>query len=164
MKNPKQLKKSEISSLRITLLQQQGGRCPICKKCITDPCLDHEHKKRLGGSGLIRGVVCRTCNSFIAKAENNCLRCKIELKQLPHVLRSIADYLEQPHKPFIHPKEAPKPKKLQKSSYNQLIRRMVIDGVGLKKGLPPKYPKSGKLTKTLEKLYEKVEIEPQFYK
>ncbi len=160
--SPIQLKSKDIPGLREKILwDYQDGICPICEKAVKDPCLDHHHVKRIGGTGLIRGVLCRTCNSFIAKAENNCVRFNISRQELPDILRATADYLEAEQYPYLHPSEAPKPKKLMKSSYNKLKKAY--------KGLPvrspfPNFPKSGKLIKPLENLYKFYDIEPEFYK
>jgi hypothetical protein len=155
---PKQLKSTEIPKLREKLLEKQNGICPICKRDIKDACLDHSHTKRIKGTGFIRGVLCRTCNVFIAKSENNCARYGIAQNDLPTILRSCAIYLERPHHPYIHPSERPKERKLKKSSYNKL--RKSYSG----KAKFPEYPKSGRLTKQLKQLFNKYNIEPEFYK
>jgi hypothetical protein len=53
----KQLKVSDVPKIREKLLKEQNYTCPICFQKITDPCLDHHHKKRIKGTGLIRGVL-----------------------------------------------------------------------------------------------------------
>ena len=60
--------------------------CPICKKKITSPVVDHEHSSRIFGTGRIRDTICSNCNVFIAKVENNCKRYGIVLEELPEVL------------------------------------------------------------------------------
>ncbi len=156
--NPVQLKHSDVPSIRGDLLKQQNGVCPICNREIKDPCLDHSHTRRNKGSGLVRGVLCRACNVLVAKMENNCVRYGIVHMELPDVLRNMATYLEQTDLPMIHPSEAPKPKLLKKSSYNKL--KKVYEG---RAKFPP-YPKSKRLTKDLERLFCKHELEPEFYK
>ena len=74
------------------------------------------------------------------------------------MLRNIADYVEKPHYPLMHPTEAPKIPKLKKSSYKKL--KKVYDG----RAKFPKYPKQKKLTVGLKALFEKYGIEPEFYK
>jgi len=88
----KQLTANDVPLIRAKILKEQNSICPICKKEVKDPCLDHHHKKRIKGSGLIRGVLCRNCNSFIAKSENGAMRCGIQNKDLPFILRNIADF------------------------------------------------------------------------
>jgi hypothetical protein len=149
-----QLSWADVESIRSILSHEQQGICPICKKKLNNPCLDHQHTKKVKGSGQIRGVICRSCNVLLGKIENNCARYSVSQQELPKVLHNMAKYLEKEHLPYLHPSEAPKPKKLKKSSYNKL------------KALStkcPTYPRSGKLTKALERLYAEYEIEPEFY-
>ncbi len=158
MDEPIQLRQCDIPTVRNVLLTEQEGICPVCNREINDPCLDHSHTRRNEGSGLIRGVLCRACNVLVAKVENNCVRYGVVHMALPEVLRSMADYLEQPDLPMIHPSEAPKPKLLKKSSYNKL--KKAYQG---RAKLPP-YPKSKRLTKELERLFCKHGLDPEFYK
>ncbi len=169
MKTMRQLKSSDVPKLRKFLLKKQDDKCPICSKEIKDACLDHSHIKRIKGTGLIRGVLCRTCNVFIAKSENNCTRYGIKQVDLPTILRACAAYLERKHLPYIHPSEAPKPPKLMKSSYNKLCKKhhaylLLHNGKGESPCKLTPFPKSGKLTKPLEKLFEFHNLEPGFYK
>lgn len=154
----KQLKNKDIPEIREKILKEQKGICPICEEEVNAPCLDHEHVKKIRGSGQIRGVICRNCNIFIAKAENNSIRCGVKIKNLPKILRNIADYLEKQQYPYIHPTEAPKVKQLKKTSYKKL--KKVYD----KKRKFPPYPKSKKLTKELSLLFKEYNIKPEYYK
>lgn len=158
-----QLKCSDIKKIRDKLCEEQNWICPICKRPIDNPVLDHQHKKRIKGSGLVRGVLCRSCNVFIAKAENNCIRYAIGYDKLPSVLRAIADYLEKDHTCYIHSSEKPKEQKLKKSSYNQLKKEWDKYWWDSKKRFP-EYPKSGKLTKQLEFFFSLYNLQPEFYK
>lgn len=153
-----QLKHSEVADLRNKLLKEQNGICPICTKEITSPCLDHDHKKKIKGTGRVRKVVCSRCNILIAKMENNCVRYGVQQSELPLILRNMAVYLESPQTNYIHPSEAPKAKKLMKSSYVQL-KKLIGDTQKV-----PDFPKSGVLTKSLQKLFDKYKLEPKFYK
>lgn len=158
---PRQLKSNEIGFIREQILKKQKGICPICKNQITDPCLDHHHKKRIKGTGLVRGVLCRNCNSFLGKAENNARRCGIQNKDLPFILRNMADFLEKKSYPYIHPSEKLKEKKLSKQNFNKLKKIVKLNYPNRK---PIEYPKSGKLTKKIKSYYEEFEIEPKFLK
>ena len=91
------LKQSQIQELRDYLIDKQNNICPICNKKITDPVLDHEHKRKIKGSGKIRFVICRNCNVFLGKIENNCIRYGIGLNNLPDVLSNISNYLKINH-------------------------------------------------------------------
>lgn len=155
-----QLKQADIKTLRDKLLIDQGGICPICKKEIKSKAvLDHQHKKRIKGSGLVRGVLCLNCNVFISKSENGCIRYNISQKELPGVLRNMADYFEAPHTNMIHPSEKEKDPVLSKRSFQQMAKKY-------KEMFPKKkellYPKSGHLTKAIELMYKAVELEPVF--
>lgn len=155
------LKYTEIKQIREEILAKQKGICPICKRPISTPCLDHQHRKKLKGSGRIRGVLCHTCNAYLGKIENNAHRYKIRQDEISVILRNMADYLEQEHLPYIHPTEAPKPKRLKKNSYKKLVKK--LKEIGFKKKIP-EYPKSQKLTKPLKELFDLVGLTPEFYK
>jgi hypothetical protein len=161
MKKIRQLKHAEIKSLRKHILKKQKGRCWICGCIPSVPCLDHHHKKRIKGTGQVRGVLCSACNVFIAKSENNALRYGVQKEDLPERLRKMADYLEKKHYPYIHPSEKPKEPTLSKRSFNNL-NKLYEEKYPNRKEL--KYPKSKKLTKNLEKIYKEFNIEPEFLK
>lgn len=154
----KQLTQKELPELRDSILKKQDFKCIICKRIIEDPVLDHHHTKRIGGTGKIRGVLCRSCNVFLAKSENNSIRYCIAQNDLPRILRNMADYLEKEQYNILHPTEKPKEPKLKKSSYKKLVK-----AINNKQKIP-EYPKSGNLTKQLKLLYEKYNIKPEFYK
>ena len=161
----RQLKAKDVPKLRNHLLKEQDVCCAICKKKTTDPCLDHSHVKKLKGTGQIRGVLCRTCNVFLAKSENNCIRFNITSSDLPRILRNCAKYLERKHLPYIHPSEREKDPKLKKQAYNKLRKLYETErATGKRMRKFPEYPKSGKLTKELEKWFYELGIVPDFYK
>ena len=70
------LKTTEIKTLREKLANEQGNVCPLCGKPLTEPCLDHQHKRRktdepgVDGAGLVRGVLCRDCNALEGRIWN----------------------------------------------------------------------------------------------
>lgn len=160
-KCPRQLKSSEIASLRNWILKKQKGRCWICGQIPKIACLDHHHKKRVKGTGRIRGVLCSACNIFIAKSENNAIRYGVQQDQLPNRLRKFADYLEKKQYNYIHPSEAPKVPKLKKNSFKKIQKLYSTEFPNRK---PLEYPKSQKLTKKLKEIYTKYNIEPEFLK
>ena len=145
-----ELKHKDIKPLRDVLIEYQNNICPICSNTIERPCLDHEHKKGLGGSGLIRGALCSNCNAYLGKVENNTKRYGISIKDLPKILTNISKYLLQPHLPYLHPSEVEKPKSLSKRFYAKVVRWAKQVGIKV-----PAYPKSGTLTKPIEKMYKK---------
>lgn len=168
MKTPKQLKHSDIPKLRKWILnKKQNGECAVCGCVPLRPCLDHDHKKKIKGTGKIRGVLCNNCNVLIAKSENNCVRYGVSQSDLPRIFRAMADYLDKNQYPYIHPSEKPKAPLLTKASYNTLLK------ASLSSETPRKIPeykvgKKGKriqkLTKPLERLFEIYNITPEFYK
>lgn len=71
---------------RVALFEAQGSCCAGCGR--TDPKnkrgwqLDHDHTKKKGDIGFIRGILCFPCNQAANKHHT------------PQTLRSLADYLE----------------------------------------------------------------------
>lgn len=161
MRKFRQLKAKDIKPLRKHILRRQKGVCPICKRAVIRPCLDHHHKKRVKGTGLIRGVLCSNCNVFIAKSENNSVRYGFSNKELPVILRNMADYLEKKQYPYLHPSEKPKALKLGKSGFNKLKK---LHDEKYPKRKPLEFPKSNKMTVPLQKLFKEFNIEPNFRK
>jgi len=116
-----QARSKTIKPLRDAILQKQKGLCTICGNPVQDPTLDHEHIKKVKGTGFIRAVCCSKCNTFIARAENNAARHSISLRSLPNVLRNMADHLEN-QIDIIHPTEIPKRKKVGKREWNKVVK------------------------------------------
>ena len=156
-----QLKSKDVSRVREEILAEQNGRCWICGQKPDAPCLDHHHIKRVKGTGRIRGVLCRACNVFLGKSENNATRYGIQQVDLPDILRAMADYLQKPQYKMMHHSEAPKKPKLQKKSYKKLLTK--LKAMKYNKKIPT-YPKLGYLTKSLDLLYGYTGVKPQFYK
>jgi hypothetical protein len=150
-----QLLSSQVKFIRDSLLVKQNGKCPLCCRYVDMPTLDHYHSKRQEGSGLVRGVLCNTCNRMTGVVENNLARNCIEYSDAPQFLRYLADYIEHKRECYIHPTEKTKSPKLMKSSYNKLVK--AVNG----KQKVPAY--TGKFTKGIEKLFEKYGVEPQFH-
>lgn len=148
------LKQSDIKPLRDRLLKEQNGICPICSKKAQPPVLDHEHRKKYGGSGKIRGVLCSTCNSLLGKIENSIVRYRIAKEQLPNVLRGIAMYVEKPHLDFIHPSEKSKTKLLGKREFKK-VAKYYSEKYPKRKSLI--FPKSGKVNKQINDLLNEIE-------
>lgn len=149
-----QLLSSQVKFIRDCLLEKQRGKCPLCGRAVEMPTLDHYHGKKQFGSGLVRGVICNTCNRMTGVVENNLIRNGIDYSDAPQFLRCLSDYLENKRERYIHPTEKIKNPKLMKSSYNKLVK-----AIGGKQKVPGY---NGKLTKQLEKLYEKYGITPEF--
>lgn len=144
---------TSVSLIRETILKKTDI-CPICKKTINKPVVDHEHKKKVKGTGRIRDNICSNCNVFIAKAENNCKRYGIILEELPEVLKNVSDYFTQQQYNIIHYTDKDARPVLSKTLANKILKYW--DCIFPKKK-KLKFPRSGILTKDWEeaiKAYE----------
>jgi hypothetical protein len=93
----KYLKHSDLQAFR---KECTPPHCPILGTPDFDPVVDHDHK-----SGMVRGVISRTGNTLLGKAENHFNRmCVQAVVDLPTALRNMADYLEQKDTGVLHPK------------------------------------------------------------
>ena len=73
--------------------------CPILWTKIKNPVLDHDHQ-----TGEVRGVIDNNANNLIGVIENKFFSyCSGKKKDLPDVLRRVADYLERPRTGYLHP-------------------------------------------------------------
>ena len=128
--------------------------CPICNKEIVSPVLDHQHKKKVRGTGRIRNNICSNCNVFIAKTENNCTRFKIAQEELPEVLKNISEYFGAQQYNIIHYTDKESRPTLSKTIANKVLKYWEYLYPGKKK---LKYPKSGVLTKDWEDALKKLQ-------
>ncbi len=156
-----QLKSNQIKFIRDSFIEKQDNICPICKKEINMPTLDHSHTKRNSGSGLCRGVLCNTCNRFLGVIENNIPRNKFRYSDISDILLNVIDYLNREHLPYIHPSESPKKPVLSKRCFNSLFKAYKEDKP---KSKPLVYPKNKHLTKSLQKLFIKYNIKITYNK
>lgn len=137
---------NSVSLIRETILNTTDI-CPVCKKTINKPVVDHEHKKKVKGTGRIRDNICANCNVFIAKAENNCKRYNIVLEELPEVLKNLSDYFTQQQYNIIHYTDKDSKPILSKTLANKILKYW--DCI-LPKKKKPRYPRSGNITKDWE--------------
>jgi len=160
-----QLKNKDIKSLREKILKKQNNKCAICNKEIlpedSGTSLDHQHKwksEEIGkdGAGLVRGVLCRSCNVWEGKHWNSTGRYQQpkNVQERIQLLESLIRYYQKDNLPLIHPSEEEKPPLVSKRNYNTLRRCYT----GKKKF--PEYPKSKKLSLGLQILFEEYKIEP----
>jgi len=166
-KELKQLKVSDILPIRNEILELQSGKCAICGDIISEKTgisADHQHKSSIetigeDGAGLIRGVLCRGCNTLEGKIWNNMNRFKQPKNVNDRIkwLEELLKYYKSENYPYIHPNEKPKEPKVSKRNYNKLAKLYKDSG---KKKKFPEYPKSGKLTVGLKTLFEEFQIEP----
>lgn len=174
----KQLKSSEIKKIREDQLIKQDKCCLVCGDKISNDysTLDHKHKlfkdQEIGtdNAGLCRGVLCRDCNAWEGRIFSSFRRQGLHKKDasMHQMMRNLANYLENPpmldpdlDEHLIHPSEAEKPRKMKKTSYNLLKKAFTGSN---KKGKFPAFPKSGKLSKGLEKLFIEFNIEVEYLK
>lgn len=164
MKILKYINHSQLKELRRVQLEKQHFICPVLKKVIKyeESVFDHKHKTKketLGenGNGCLRGVLHFQANVVEGKITKIYKRYGLhKFIPLPELLRNLADYIETPPmKPeYIHPNEIPKAKKIGKRDFNQICK-YYFQIYPRKKKLPV-FPKSGKLTKNLERDLKKV--------
>jgi hypothetical protein len=156
------MKHKDIKPLREQLWKEQKGICPICE-CeipLEDAALDHDHQ-----TTLIRGVLCKRCNSLEGVFRSKWKRSGLfERQDFISVLKNLACYLEQEQHPYIHPSHVPKNPKLMKRSYNKLKKEIEGANRYLKNPIKiPPYPKSKRLTKRLKELFDQFGLIPEFY-
>ena len=84
----RRLKTTEVASERHRLLKEQGGLCALCRTTLPEPqaVLDHDH-----GSGAVRAVLHRGCNSLLGKLENNASRYGV--RDIGVFANGVAQYL-----------------------------------------------------------------------
>ena len=103
------IKFTEIKTIREQMTKEQDNKCGVCEEKIDFACLDHNHN-----TGHIRKVLCRGCNCFLGKIENNLIRNKITGNKLKIIIKNLADYMLY-KTDMIHPTyKDKKPKKLFK--------------------------------------------------
>lgn len=167
MNEIKQLKQKELKEIRDEILEKQGFRCAICGKELSkeDCVLDHQHKIKKSdpngenGNGLIRGVLCREDNCLEGRLFNNMFRYKQIKTDEERIewLQNLIEYYKRPKYSLIHPTEVVKEPQISKRNFNKLKKLYTLKYPQKK---PLEYPKSGKLTKPLAKLFEDFQIEP----
>lgn len=156
----KEITHFQLANLRFQQWLKQKKICPILQQKIEykDAVFDHRHKTKaevLGedGKGLLRGVLHFQANVMEGKIARLYKRYGLyKFISLPTLLRNIADYIENPPMKleYIHPDERPKPPKIGKRDFNKIIKYYFRIYPRRKK--LPVYPKSGRMTKELEKL------------
>ena len=161
-----QLKRSDLPRVKNEILEKQNNKCMICHREFSDkiiPCVDHQHRFRktdeVGSHTaclLIRGVLCRSCNIIDGKCFNACRRYGFSVEQIPELLMNLSKYYSsQPTTNYIHPNEAPKKPIVSKRQYNVLKKQCEKDKIKY-----PIYKKKQKLTKKLQTLFNRYDIDP----
>lgn len=117
-------KQSEILRIKNELLEKQNWICPLCQLDLRDViprniCLDHDHD-----TGMIRGVLCRNCNSMEGKIHGCIRRAKRQLtkkqwfKHLVKYWKTSTKVLHPNHKTPEQRKEASKKRAKRKRHNN----------------------------------------------
>lgn len=100
------LARTAMRSFAARMLQSQHGLCPLCLKPIDlrikgEGVLDHDHD-----TGLIRGVLHRSCNAAEGKISNAAARWGAKSAKYPDIiayLDNLVDYLRTPPSNYIYP-------------------------------------------------------------
>lgn len=95
----RKITRGQLRSVTLKLAHDQGGVCPLCNKPLDFKTAgavvcDHAHD-----TGLIRGALCRSCNSAegrVAGAMGRWCVGKMDYALIIPALRRLADYLEKP--------------------------------------------------------------------
>ena len=110
------MKYSDIPKVKAELLEKQGGVCLICGTSLLqlperDRCLDHCHK-----TGRVRGVLCRSCNSFEGRVYKLFVRLGLRKRELDYskVLREVIKHHKRKGTNHIHPIHNKKKRKKRK--------------------------------------------------
>lgn len=145
-----QLEQKDIADLRNKILAEQNFKCGICGVSGKDVVwvLDHSHNKGFGGSGLIRGTLCRNCNSVEGKIVRALKRFGVKIEKMSGWLRNLADWLDKHHYPFIHPTEK-QVIKVTKTQFKNLMQKY-LEKYPTRK--PLKYPVNGKASSKLQEI------------
>jgi hypothetical protein len=93
----RKLKYNEVKIIREQMAHDQNNKCALCEHDLDVPCLDHHHK-----SGIVRRVLCRSCNVLEGKITNSLPRCKMTEEKLTNFLKNYMDYVNLESE-YIHP-------------------------------------------------------------
>jgi hypothetical protein len=164
------MKQTEIKELRERLLKKNDGCCPILEIPLdpSDSALDHAHEASKCSEtveGQIRGTIHKFANTLEGQMRSKYRRSGVaKYISFEDFLFNLHSYLMNSRELYLHPSHQAKPRKLMKSSYNDLKREITKANTYLKKPIKiPDYPKSKKLTKKLKDLYEQFAIYPRYY-
>ncbi len=159
-KEPVQLKGKDLEWVRQELIESQDGICILCERSFEEfpemiACVDHCHQ-----TGFVRAALCLNCNGMAGKVEQRAIRAKQELTYVEW-LDNLMLYLKAEQTHYIHPSEAPKPRKLKKNAVKKLNKLYREKYPKKKKDLV--YPKSGKCTAQFKKLFEEFNFTEEDY-
>ena len=166
------LSQKDLKVLREKRLEENGYKCAICKRTITkdEAVVDHihgTHKTMYPETNrLVRDVICADCNILLGKIENQYLRSSKKYKEevpLATFLKNVSEYvekysrLENFEEKLVHPTEWKQPiiKRSNFAKFRKKVKELLNVDI--------EYPKSGKLTKKVKELAEKIGWEFEYY-
>ena len=123
----RKLARAEVEQVRARLLAKQSFKCAICGLKLTagkrgGACLDHDHE-----TGVIRGVLCRTCNGGEGKIKNTAIRYgggKSNYKKWLKQLLGYNAFHAIPRTTYLHPTHlTPDEKRLKRNKKARVKRR-----------------------------------------
>lgn len=102
----RKLGRSQLRTWALNQLKAQGGVCAVCKLPVDtavkgEAVVDHDHQ-----TGLIRGVLHRSCNSALGKMDNAVGRWGAKSMQYSAILawlKNALEYYMQPPHPLVYP-------------------------------------------------------------
>lgn len=102
----RRISRSDVAIVRDHLLGKQGFKCAVCGTSLRGTArggatLDHCHD-----TGVIRGVLCRSCNGGEGKVKNSAIRYGGGKEKWRKWLTDLLGYLSfhsAPRTPFLHP-------------------------------------------------------------
>lgn len=101
--SPMRIKTSDLIKVRLALMKDQGGICPICERKFSATviaCVDHNHE-----TGHIRGALCKACNRFEGQVKNRVQMAggSGQLAKYASNLAAYWAYHEEPKTKLLHP-------------------------------------------------------------
>lgn len=101
----RKITRAQVRSITLKILKEQGGICPLCNEVIDLKAKDSAICEHAHDTGLIRGVVHRSCNKMegvVYSAVGRWCVGKMDYDLVIPALRRLADYLEKEHYPYIY--------------------------------------------------------------
>lgn len=117
------LKTNQIQQVKEMFLEKQQYICPLCTISLREMpsvniCLDHDHH-----TGMVRGVLCRNCNSMEGKISRAITRAKRTLSVVEYLRRLQEYWAFNQSGSIIHPTfKTPEEKLLLRNKRARLAR------------------------------------------
>lgn len=168
----REMKTKDIKPLKEIIWEGNSRKCPVLdiEIPLEKMVLDHAHKRNdeeySETKGIIRTALDFRVNATLGKLENSLVRTGLNKSpgfDIGTFLRNAADYFESgayrdnEGNMFVHPNEVRRDPDVSKRNYKRLKKLYFGED---NKAKFPGYPKSGKLTKPLEKLFIRYDISP----